>query len=155
METLNAAIASFDEKHSDHSGELKMTMLTHWASGQATICAHIAPLPPRPPQPVKIQVLSSFEHANFDASCCRRHYQMALQCLSQLFDSINRVFLRSGLCVQIRGQPRANAAAKDSEWVRERQELEATRPDDVNEIVLVNKGAHFNGKMVESLALLL
>ena len=35
--------------------------------------------------------------------------------------------------LQMRGLPRANARAKDSEWVRQRRVLEATKPDDVNE----------------------
>lgn len=43
--------------------------------------------------------------------------------------------------MQIKGAPRSNAAAKDSEWVRERRTLEADQPADVNEIVLINPGA--------------
>lgn len=38
------------------------------------------------------------------------------------------------LLVQVRGAPRTNAAAKDSEWVRQRQELERDKPADVNEV---------------------
>lgn len=38
--------------------------------------------------------------------------------------------------VEIRGAPRTNAKAKDSEWVRDRKPLEALKPADVNEIVL-------------------
>lgn len=38
--------------------------------------------------------------------------------------------------VEIRGAPRTNAKAKDSEWVRDRKPLEALKPPDVNEIVL-------------------
>ena len=37
----------------------------------------------------------------------------------------------------MRGAPRANAAAKDSDWVRARQALEAAKPPDVNEILLM------------------
>eukprot|EP00887_Chlorella_sp_A99_P006550 scaffold3.g6550.t1 len=37
---------------------------------------------------------------------------------------------------QVRGAPRANAAAKDSEWVRERKALEATKAPDANEVLL-------------------
>lgn len=43
--------------------------------------------------------------------------------------------------LQVRGHPRTNAAAKDSEWVRERQQLEELKPPDVNEIVLATPGA--------------
>eukprot|EP00878_Enallax_costatus_P039790 GHUV01045702.1.p1 GENE.GHUV01045702.1~~GHUV01045702.1.p1 ORF type:complete len:119 (+),score=23.29 GHUV01045702.1:187-543(+) len=34
--------------------------------------------------------------------------------------------------------PRVNAKAKDSEWVRQRQTLEAAKPADVNEVILVS-----------------
>merc|ERR1711871_642930 len=36
------------------------------------------------------------------------------------------------------GAPRGNARAKDSAWVRQRGVLEALKPDDVQEIVLVD-----------------
>jgi thiol oxidase len=39
-----------------------------------------------------------------------------------------------------RGLPRANAAAKDSEWVRQRRALEDAKPPDANEVVLVAPG---------------
>lgn len=42
--------------------------------------------------------------------------------------------------VQVRGAPRSNAAAKDSEWVRQRQALESDKPADVNEILLASEG---------------
>lgn len=42
--------------------------------------------------------------------------------------------------VVMRGSPRQNAAAKDSEWVRQRKALEAGLPADVNEAILVGKG---------------
>ena len=45
--------------------------------------------------------------------------------------------------VEIRGAPRANAAAKDSEWVTERKKL--AKPDDVNELVLEASGALYEG----------
>jgi branched-subunit amino acid aminotransferase/4-amino-4-deoxychorismate lyase len=45
--------------------------------------------------------------------------------------------------VEIRGAPRANAAAKDSEWVTERKKL--SKPEDVNELVLEANGALYEG----------
>ncbi|KAL4458753.1 hypothetical protein ABPG75_013618 [Micractinium tetrahymenae] len=42
--------------------------------------------------------------------------------------------------VVVRGAPRSNAAAKDSEWVRQRKAIEAGLPPDVNEAVLVGAG---------------
>lgn len=45
--------------------------------------------------------------------------------------------------VEIRGAPRANAAAKDSEWVTERKKL--AKPEDVNELVLEANGALYEG----------
>lgn len=42
--------------------------------------------------------------------------------------------------VQVHGHGRSNAAAKDSEWVRERQDLERQKPEDVNEVVLSTSG---------------
>eukprot|EP00878_Enallax_costatus_P014182 GHUV01014834.1.p1 GENE.GHUV01014834.1~~GHUV01014834.1.p1 ORF type:complete len:311 (+),score=57.25 GHUV01014834.1:151-1083(+) len=40
--------------------------------------------------------------------------------------------------VLVKGMPRVNAKAKDSEWVRQRQTLEAAKPADVNEVILVS-----------------
>lgn len=37
-----------------------------------------------------------------------------------------------------RGMPRVNAKAKDSEWVRQRKAWEASKPADVNEVLLVS-----------------
>jgi len=45
--------------------------------------------------------------------------------------------------VEIRGEPRANAAAKDSEWVTARKQL--AKPDDVDELVLEADGALYEG----------
>lgn len=53
---------------------------------------------------------------------------------------------RPPIKVQVKGAPRSNAAAKDSEWVRERQSLEDAKPSDVNEIVLVSEdGSIYEG----------
>jgi branched-subunit amino acid aminotransferase/4-amino-4-deoxychorismate lyase len=48
----------------------------------------------------------------------------------------------------VRGAPRRNAAAKDSDWVRERGALEAGRPADVNEILLATDA----GEILEGLS---
>lgn len=45
--------------------------------------------------------------------------------------------------VEIRGEPRRNAAAKDSDWVTERKKL--GKSDDVNEIVLEQNGLLYEG----------
>jgi branched-subunit amino acid aminotransferase/4-amino-4-deoxychorismate lyase len=45
--------------------------------------------------------------------------------------------------VEIRGGPRTNAAAKDSDWVTERKQL--NKPEDVNELVLEANGALYEG----------
>jgi len=45
--------------------------------------------------------------------------------------------------VEIRGEPRKNAAAKDSDWVTERKKL--GKADDVNEIVLEKEGLLYEG----------
>jgi thiol oxidase len=48
--------------------------------------------------------------------------------------------------VVVRGAPRANAAAKDSEWVRARRQYEAQQPSDANETLLADAGgAIFEG----------
>ena len=44
---------------------------------------------------------------------------------------------------QIKGLPRQNAQAKDSEWVRTRAALEKDKPVDVNEILLAASGMSF------------
>lgn len=46
-----------------------------------------------------------------------------------------------------RGMPRVNAKAKDSEWVRQRKAWEASKPADVNEVLLVSPG----GQLLEGL----
>jgi branched-subunit amino acid aminotransferase/4-amino-4-deoxychorismate lyase len=51
--------------------------------------------------------------------------------------------------IQIRGAPRQNAAAKDSEWVRQRRVYEDQKPADVNEVVLVDSEA---GGVMEGLS---
>eukprot|EP00873_Tetraselmis_striata_P004300 jgi/Tetstr1/424564/TSEL_015090.t1 len=52
------------------------------------------------------------------------------------------------ILVQIAGAPRENAAAKNSEWVRERKELEAAAPPGCNEVLLMSEG----GAVVEGLS---
>jgi len=48
--------------------------------------------------------------------------------------------------VMVKGNPRSNAAAKDSDWVRARKTLEDDKPKDVNEIVLMqDDGGLFEG----------
>jgi len=42
--------------------------------------------------------------------------------------------------VLLAGRPRANATTKDSEWVRERQALEALKTPEIEDIVLVGEG---------------
>eukprot|EP00898_Chlorokybus_atmophyticus_P008313 jgi/Chlat1/8483/Chrsp80S07930 len=49
--------------------------------------------------------------------------------------------------VEVRGAPRVNAAAKDSEWVRERQDLEKAKALGVNEVCLVGD----DGSVMEGL----
>jgi hypothetical protein len=44
------------------------------------------------------------------------------------------------------GHPRANAGAKDSEWVRQRQDLERQKPADVEEIILCERGNEAEGE---------
>ena len=56
--------------------------------------------------------------------------------------------------VEIRGSPRSNAKAKDSEWVRDRKHLEDLKPPDVNEIILHDeKGALFEGSQTNFYAI--
>lgn len=53
---------------------------------------------------------------------------------------------RPPIKVEVRGAPRGNPHAKDSEWVIERRSLEALKPSDVNELVLHDaSGALFEG----------
>lgn len=48
--------------------------------------------------------------------------------------------------VQIKGVARTNAVAKDSEWIRQRQQLQDSMPPDVNEILLADEsGAVLEG----------
>lgn len=49
---------------------------------------------------------------------------------------------RSPVKVMVKGAPRNNPAAKDTDWVRARKGLEDEKPADVNEIVLAAEGVH-------------
>ena len=42
--------------YADMQGELKLTVLISWESGEAVIESHVAALPGRPQPPVKVQV---------------------------------------------------------------------------------------------------
>ena len=50
------------ENNSVMQGELKLTVLISWESGQSVIQSHAAALPDRPQPPVKVQVKSSQLH---------------------------------------------------------------------------------------------
>lgn len=50
--------------------------------------------------------------------------------------------------VLVRGEPRSNAKAKDSEWVRDRKPLEDSKPKDVNEVILEGE----DGSLYEGLS---
>jgi hypothetical protein len=56
IRTLRSAISQYERLHPEDRGDLKLTVLTHAEDGNAKVCAHVSPLPPRPQQPVKIQV---------------------------------------------------------------------------------------------------
>ena len=89
-------------------------MLVSWSADDASsIACHIAPLPPLPAPPVRVEV---------------------------------------------RGAPRANAAAKDSSWVAERAPLEelmrASAVGDINELLLATEGgALLEGSQTNFMAL--
>jgi len=77
-----------------------------------------------------------------------KHASKGLAPHKWLLESITRV-LNCSLCVlQVRGAPRSNAEAKDSEWVRQRQGLVASKPQDVNELLL----ADADGTILEGLS---
>ena len=93
--------------------ELKVTVLVTWDGDTTTVGCHVAPLPPLPAPPVRVEV---------------------------------------------RGAPRANAAAKDSSWVAERAPLEAlmrgSNVGDVNELLLVSDdGAILEGSQTNFFAI--
>lgn len=57
--------------------------------------------------------------------------------------------------VVVRGAPRENAEAKDSEWVRQRAALEAAKPPDANEVLLASEeGCVYEGMTSNFFALL-
>lgn len=58
--------------------------------------------------------------------------------------------------VQVRGAPRHNARAKDSEWVRQRTSLESSKPADVEEILLcdVASGSVLEGTQTNAYAVI-
>ena len=50
--------------------------------------------------------------------------------------------LQQRVKVQVSDRSRTNPVVKDSEWVRERSDLEENKPKDVNEIILVDSQGH-------------
>ena len=56
VQALQSAISHFEDACPEHTGELKLTVLTHGEGERPNVCAHVSPLPPRPPPPVKVQV---------------------------------------------------------------------------------------------------
>lgn len=103
--TVRPAVRRYIDEHGDDT-ELKVTVLVSWqacdasAGALGSVACHVAPLPPLPSAPVKVEV---------------------------------------------RGAPRANAAAKDSSWVAERAPLEALMNADVNELLLATS----DGELLE------
>lgn len=55
MASLAAAVQAFRQGSPQHEGELKLTVLISWESGQSVIHSHVAALPDRPQPPVKVQ----------------------------------------------------------------------------------------------------
>ncbi|KAL0032443.1 hypothetical protein WJX77_000991 [Trebouxia sp. C0004] len=53
--SLAAAVQAFRQESPQHEGELKLTVLISWESGQSVIQSHAAALPDRPQPPVKVQ----------------------------------------------------------------------------------------------------
>ncbi|KAL0055823.1 hypothetical protein WJX82_004738 [Trebouxia sp. C0006] len=53
--SLAAAVQAFRQDSPQHEGELKLTVLISWESGQSVIQSHVAALPDRPQPPVKVQ----------------------------------------------------------------------------------------------------
>ncbi|KAA6428270.1 MAG: aminotransferase class [Trebouxia sp. A1-2] len=53
--SLTAAVQAFRQDSPQHEGELKLTVLISWESGQRLIQSHVAALPDRPQPPVKVQ----------------------------------------------------------------------------------------------------
>ena len=103
---VSAAVCEYSASNGQPAGELKVTVLVTWppaaargecsaaAAERGEVAAHVAPLPPLPSAPVRVEV---------------------------------------------RGAPRANAAAKDSSWVVDRAPLEALMRPDFNEFLLATE----------------
>jgi hypothetical protein len=158
LDTLNAAISAFKGARGDHQGEFKLTVLTHWGDGKPHVAAHVAAMPARPLPPIIVQV--PYLLVCFVVLCLQTSVLDILRCNCDLSSALHgycRFCLLVGRItwlatdhalldhvVQIRGHPRVNAAAKDSEWVRQRQVFEAVMPADVNEIVLADHRAVFH-----------
>ena len=110
---VSAAVCEYSASNGQPAGELKVTVLVTWDGDATTVGCHVAPLPPLPAPPVRVEV---------------------------------------------RGAPRANAAAKDSSWVAERAPLEAlmrgSNVGDVNELLLVSDdGAILEGSQTNFFAI--
>lgn len=56
ISSMLSAIRTFSEACPEHQGEIKLTLLSHWHNGHACLETHASPMPPRPQQPVKVQV---------------------------------------------------------------------------------------------------
>lgn len=107
-----------------NQGEMKITLLATWPEAQ-----------------------SLSEHANADTVTQTNNGNVLGTTEGDLYCHISSLGGRPNPPVKVilKGAPRENAVAKDSEWVRQRQELVKEKPDDVNEVVLAAE----NGDILE------
>lgn len=110
LPALRAAVRGFRSTTGDADGELKLTVLVTWPGCQG-----------QTPQ---------------ERSAAARSWDNGTSSDVDIFVHASPLPQRPAppVRVVVRGAPRSNAAAKDSEWVRKRKAIEAGLPPGVNEV---------------------
>ena len=110
LAALRAAVRGYRAASADAAGELKLTVLLTWEGCQQ-------------PDPAAAEG-NPAAASNGTASG------------ADIFVHVSALPPRPAppVRVLVRGEPRSNAAAKDSEWVRQRKALEAAMPAGYNEV---------------------
>ncbi len=117
LAALRAAVRGYRASTGDASGELKLTVLVTWPGG------------------TEHEVAEDGLHAADDSEAPPPGCTPAAAA-ADIFVHVSPLPPRPAPPVRVvmRGAPRQNAAAKDSEWVRQRKALEVGLPAGVNEV---------------------
>lgn len=116
-----------------NAGEVKLTSVLVWGSGVQAAVHALLPLLQEP-----LSWATGEPCASRDEVCAHLLSQSTLLVTHAIPLPSRRA---PPVIVHVGGAPRHNAAAKDSEWVRQRVSLEAAKPAHVEEMLLMDEGS--------------